>query len=209
MTDTLRTFDVDGLTVEIELDFDPESPREWDNNGIMLCFHRRYGLGDKTDLQSSDFENWQEVAEYLEREEKAICIMPLYLYDHSGLRIKVGSFSGILPQGHAEFDSGQVGFIYTTLEQLNKGGHNFTENITPEQMNQVQKWLEGEVETYDQYLSGQVYGYCIKNEEGEILDSCYGFYEYDYCVQEAKRQAEYLADNRINRMSIDQLQLAF
>jgi len=208
MSDTIETFGVNGLTVEITPDLDPESPREWDNNGIMVCFHRRYDLGDKTDLQSSDFESWQEVAEYLGREEKAICIMPLYLYDHSGLRIKAGSFNGLLPQGHAEFDSGQVGFIYTSLEQLNKGGHSFTE-ITPEQMEQIQGWLTGEVETYDNYLSGNVFGFSIQDKNGEIIDSCYGFYGLEHCIEEAKWQAEYLADNRINGMPIDQLQLAF
>lgn len=39
-----------------------------------------------------------------------VAIQPLYLYDHSGISISTGSFVGRAP--HAEWDSGQVGYIY-------------------------------------------------------------------------------------------------
>jgi len=39
-----------------------------------------------------------------------VAILPLYLYDHSGISISSGSFIGRAP--HAEWDSGQVGFSY-------------------------------------------------------------------------------------------------
>jgi hypothetical protein len=41
-----------------------------------------------------------------------------------------------------------------------------------------------EVKTYDQYLTGEVYGYSIeptdKNKSIECDDSCWGFYGYDH-----------------------------
>lgn len=36
-----------GYTIKIEQDDPMESPREWDNVGTMICFHRNYSLGDK------------------------------------------------------------------------------------------------------------------------------------------------------------------
>lgn len=38
-----------------------ESPRNWDNVGKMICFHREYKLGDKTDLTSNIFDSWKEL----------------------------------------------------------------------------------------------------------------------------------------------------
>jgi hypothetical protein len=186
-----------GLTIEIEQDQDPESPRSWDNLGTMVLFHKRYNLGDKAEgatghgFKSQDYSSWAELQEAIEARHKPVVILPLYLYDHSGLRIKVGSFQGHLPQGHAEFDSGQIGFIFVSREAALKeyGG----KKLTAKKLAQAQKVLEGEVETYDQYLRGDVYGYTVKDAAGEHLDSCWGFYGYDYCLQEAKSVAEHHA----------------
>ena len=47
------------LTVEQE-DYS-ESPREWDNMCTMVCWHRRYNLGDKHNFdEPQDFWDWVE-----------------------------------------------------------------------------------------------------------------------------------------------------
>ena len=75
--------------------------------------------------QALDFINeGQKILERLEvlekqvKELKAVIILPLYLYDHSGIAIKVGSF--ICKAVHAEWDSGKIGFIYATKEDIKK-----------------------------------------------------------------------------------------
>jgi|SRR3972149_2355064 len=157
---------------------DPIDPREDDNVGTMVCFHKRYTLGDKTDLNSDMFNGWEELSDYLIKEKKAIVILPLYLYDHSGISIKVGSFQGYLPQGHAEFDSGQVGFIYVSKEKIK------AEGITKKQ---AEKNLRAEVEVYNQYLTGDCY--CLvkeiydKNKEYIDHDTLGGCFGYDYAVK--------------------------
>lgn len=172
--------------VRIFQDGTSESPREWDNLGKMVCFHRRYELGDKTDLKSDDFNGWDELEKYLYEEENAVMILPLYLYDHSGLRMKVGSFQGLLPEGHARFDSGQVGFIYVSGKDIRE--QYGVKRITPQLRKKVEAILIGEVETYDQYLCNDIYGFelvkitkCDKCESGdeEVTDSCWGFYGSD------------------------------
>lgn len=36
----------------------PQSPREWDNLGTMVCWHKRYGLGDEQ--PDANHKKWQE-----------------------------------------------------------------------------------------------------------------------------------------------------
>ena len=43
----------------------------------------------------------------------------------------------------------------------------------------VTKALIQEIETYDQYLEGDIWGYIVFDEDGEEIDSCWGFYGDD------------------------------
>jgi len=149
------------VTYEIKQDDLYESPRDWDNFGTMVCQHRRHKLGD--------------TQEYYEPSELDL-VLPLYLYDHSGLTMRVTPFS-------CSFDSGQVGIIYATKEQIDK---EFDGDY-----DRARACLESEVEVYDQYLTGDVWGYVIEDQDGNHLDSCWGFYGHEYCEQEAKNMATY------------------
>lgn len=163
-------------------DFDPNSPRNWDNLGTMVCFHGRYDLGDKTPLKSDNFNGWEELEEYLIKEKKAVVIAPLYMYDHSILRIKIGSFYGCgLAQGHARFDSGQIGFIYVNEDTLKKEYN--VKKITKKVKETARKVLEAEVKTYDDYVSGSVYTIVKenydKNKKQIDYDCIHGFFGYE------------------------------
>jgi hypothetical protein len=191
MYNLIESIEYRGCSINIYPDDNPESPRQWDNIGTILCFHKRYELGDRHNVTSDMFRGWNEVYTYLEKEEKAAVILPLYLYDHSGLRIKVGSFRGLLPQGHVEFDSGQVGFIYVSAEKI-RSEYN-VKYITKKIREKVISCLENEVEVYDNYLSGSVYGYITIDQDGETIDSCFGFFGNDtkYMIDCAKESIDY------------------
>lgn len=186
----IKTFEHAGLKVSIYPDdLDQEGPLAWDNLGTMACFHRRYNLGHKDHgIDHKDYESWEEMKEGIVKKHDAVVILPLFLYDHSGLRIKVGSFQGLLSQGHAEFDSGQVGFIFVSREKVLK--EYSAKRITKAILAKAEKVLQAEVKTYDQFLSGDVYGYEVEDQEGEHLDSCWGFYGMDDVLDEAKLAAE-------------------
>jgi hypothetical protein len=179
-----------GYTIKIIADENPESPREWDNLGKMICFHKRHRLGDKTDLKSGDFNGWSELAEHLIREHGGV-LLALYLYDHSGLRISTGSFHGRAQ--HAAWDSGQIGFIHASRAALL--AEYSVKRLTKAIVDKALKVLEGEVETYDQYLRGDVYGYVIEDADGEEIEdgSCWGFYGQEYCESEARSLVDVLA----------------
>lgn len=187
----IKTCEKDGKILRIYQDEFPENPREWDNLGTMLCFHKRYKLGDETDLKSVDFSSWDEIEEYLFKEKGAVIALPLYLYDHSGLYMKVGSWHGLLSQGHAEFDSGQVGFIYTTGERIRKEFDK--KRITEKLIDKAEEILRQEVKGYAQYLGGDIYFYQVLqpekcptcgNVEDKVLDACGGYYELESILQE-------------------------
>lgn len=164
---------IEGKTLKIYPDDNPIDPREWGNLGKMVCFSHHYNLGDKHDIDPDDFNSWEEIADYLESELGAVIILPLYLYDHSGLRMSVGSFND-------PWDSGQCGFIYIDYHTMNKEyGNTLQSNIEL-----ATKVLIAEVEEYDKYLSGDVYGYEVEDVEGNFIDSCWGFYDLDYLLEE-------------------------
>lgn len=178
-----KTFKKGNQVLEIYSDNSPESPRSWDNLGVMACFHRRYNLGDKRDLHgldSNDFSGWNEMKEYIIKKLDACVVLPLYMYDHSGITIKTTPFD-------CRWDSGQIGFIFATRKQVRENYG--VKLVTKKVRERVEKHLLGEVETYDQYVTGDVYGFKLKtvsvladgDEEGEEeTDSCWGFYGTDW-----------------------------
>lgn len=160
----------DGYSLEIYPDDDPESPREWDNLGKMICLHSRYSLGDEHDYKSKDYNGWDEIEDQIKQDNPDCLIRPLYLMDHSGLSISMGPFG-------CPWDSGQIGFIFITKERM-------VEELKGS-VERAEEVLEAEVETYNQYLQGDIYGFILRNKpcdkcgcntKSEILDSCWNFY---------------------------------
>ena len=171
---------VKGFTVKVIQDTDcPESPREWDNLGTMVCWHRRYDLGDKHNFSDNeDFQEWL-------KENKCV-VLPLFLYDHSGITMNTGGFS-------CQWDSGQVGWIYVTEENIKK--EYSVKRISKKLRERVREYLRAEVKTYDQFLTGEVYGYVVE----ETNDSCWGFYDIEDCFNEGKSMAEYHYKKKIKQ----------
>ena len=176
MTDSVETFEHKGLTVRLECDLDPTDPREDDNFGTMVCWHNRYRLGDKHDHRTP--------SEFRESVGKDAIVLPLYLYDHSGITMSCAPFS-------CPWDSGQVGYVYATLARVRQeyGCKRITQAIRDKAI----ACLTQEVSTYDEFLTGQVYGYVVEDSDGEHIDSCWGFYGLEYCREEARGAAEYAA----------------
>ncbi len=153
----------DGNTLEVYQDMSPYSPREWDNLGTMICFHKRYSLGDDHDITHDNYSSWDEMIE--ENTSTDDLVLPLYLYDHGAITISTTPFS-------CRWDSGQVGYITISKEKIIYE----YDNDSAETRARVLTYLKNEVKTYDQYLTGEVYGFILKDENDEEIDSCWGFY---------------------------------
>ena len=119
--------------------------------------------------------------------EKEHIVLPLYLYDHSALAMSTDSFIGRAV--HAEWDSGQVGWIYVSKEDIRAEYQ--VDRITPSVREQAENRLKDEVRIYDAYLRGECYGYELY-KNGELTDSCWGFVgSFDEAIKDI---AEYLPD---------------
>lgn len=174
----METYKRNGLTVTIRQDEDPINPVEDDFNfGTMICNHNRYKLGNEQ-FSINDYENWDDLAKHLRKERGAAIVLPLGLYEHSGITMYVGS-------SHDSWDGGQVGFIYATREQV--------ANEFNDDMEAAEKCLRGEVENYDQYLTGDVYGYIVTYPDG-TEDSCWNFFG----LETAKEAANEIADSFVH-----------
>lgn len=223
MNHTIDTIEYRGCTIRIVSDDDPINPRkEFDHLGKMVCWHGRYNLGDEqpkedageylcrmaaevdagfsklNDLYDQAIRRGssracQRINRRLSKERERILaehfvILPLYLYDHSGITISTGSFS-------CPWDSGQVGFIYVPICRLRQlWGDNFPEGHTAQSWGR--KILESEVDEYDAYLTGDVVGVIAEDEEGEEIDSCWGYFpdekgSHDYVVDEFKHTIDH------------------
>lgn len=171
--------------IVVEQDENAESPRtSMDNLGTMVCFHRSYNLGDKHNYEFRKYASWEGMKNDIIKTEKVGVILPLYLYDHSGITMNTTGFS-------CPWDSGQVGFIFVSKENMLKeyGGKKVGKKLREK----VTGYLKGEVLTYDQYLTGDVYGYRITDTETEEeVDACWGYYGDDYCMEEAESIVNYL-----------------
>jgi hypothetical protein len=168
------------LTLRIVQDEDPLNPRvDYDPLGKMVCFHRRYNLGDEHHIEHSDFCGWEDLEAHLTKEHNAAIILPLFLYDHSGITLQTLPF--ICP-----WDSGQIGFIYMDRTTLLNTAPGNPKILTKAAKAWATQCLLTEVRMYDQYLTGDVWGYVIEDSDGHELDSCWGFYGEAYCKTEGE-----------------------
>lgn len=193
MKDCTEKFTNGNKILRIFQDTDAENPRKmWDNFGVMVCVHNRYDLGDSDSTgdeqdiirQAGSWEKAERrlIAHYRLNKNRIVKILPLFLYDHGGITMRTGSFND-------RWDSGQVGFIFATQSQVKECFIVGNEEPHADIDERVEKCLRGEVATYDQYLTGDVYGYqvtevkhcdaCGHDEEIDV-DSCWGFYGSDH-----------------------------
>lgn len=177
-----------GHTIKIYHDPDTESPREWSNLGKLICWHRRYRLGDSHPFDSPDAllrdlsgvtdQSDLSIEQLRERAERKAILLPVFLYDHSGLAMNTIGF-------HCPWDSSQVGYVYVTLDAVREEFG--VKRVTKAMREKAKNILRAEIVTFDAYLGGQVYGYVVERD-GEEVDACWGFfghYELD-CLSEAR-----------------------
>jgi len=163
----IKTIERNDYTLRILTDDHPHSPAEWATLGQIAYTSDRYTLGTEHVSQ----ERAQEIGEKIESGE--YIGLPVYAYVHSGATISTRRFS-------CPWDSGQSGFVYCNADDPSIGSGDNALSI-----------LRGEVKTFDQYLRGDVYGYTITDKNGDVVDSCWGFYGIECAEEEALSALNY------------------
>jgi hypothetical protein len=177
----IETFEHAGKVIEIHVDEDPQNPREeCDHACQIVCFHKRYRLPNETDYKKDDFNSWDELEDRIKKDNNVLAILPIYMYDHSGITIATTPFS-------CPWDSGQIGFIFVTKEKA-KEWKSF-KRVTKKLVAWAEGCLTADIKEYSQFLEGDCYGYIVKQGDEE-LDSCWGFYGIENVREQAKDSAE-------------------
>jgi hypothetical protein len=165
------------ITLKIDIDSDPDNPREeFDNFSHMLFAHERYELGDpglwkQIGISSDEFASWSGIEGFLRKELKIVHCLPVRMYDHSGITISLSTDS--YPYND-RWDSGQIGLVYCTAEDIRENWG--VKNIHKRHRQLALELIRGEIKTYDDYLTNDVYQMEILMEDGESLCSIGGYY---------------------------------
>lgn len=160
-------------------------PRQNTNVGTFVHWHRRYELGDR-EIDSQENEAMRRggvklLSRYLTLARGATIVIPVGLLDHSGLTIYAGG--GPHWSDSAGWDSGTVGVIYDTPESREETG-------VP--LDKIEEALRSEIEEYDKYLRGEIYGFVVGDDDLE--DSCGGHLGLEYAKEAANEAADMIAD---------------
>lgn len=117
--------------------------------------------------------------EWAKREHGATMVLPIYMYEHSGITISAG---GPLGSGRSsapgypytdQWDAGVCGIIFDTAKGREETG-------VP--ADKIEEALRGEIEEYDKYLRGEVYFFTV--DAPGYTDGCGGFVGYDHAERE-------------------------
>lgn len=190
-------------TLTIEQDDSPLNPRtDFDNFGKMALVHPRYSLHNDTTLDIGDYlwrcrtqeGSFDLLKKDILKHYEVVVILPVYLYDHSGLLLNTAPFT-------CPWDSMQVGFIFMERKSILKAKPGYS-RITKKLKDWAEKILKLELTTYSQYLNGDVWDYVIKDETGEVVDSCCGFYGLSYCRVAGEEVLHALATSEPKQLDI-------
>lgn len=179
MLDAIRTRRIGNVVIKIVPDDmgDHECPLDTigKDEGIQfVTFERRSTLP-----KYHNFTNPEQAKAWAKKNKYDL--LPLFKYDHGLVSYSCRSYIGRAQ--HADWDSGQVGFFLIKKSTYRR----------PERRIEIaESWCKA-VTTW---CNNDYYGFVIEDEEGEQLDSCWGFDDADYCEGEALASAKHYAKKR-------------
>jgi hypothetical protein len=151
-----------GNTVKVYYDESPESPREWSNLGVIECLkHRRYDLGDEV-ISSETLQDRLQDADLI--------ALPVWIYDHGSVSLKAMDAPSY--PFNCQWDAGIIGVVYVSKPTIIKEYG----DLSDESVNKAIECLKAEVNTYSQWVNGEVYAYVVEDADGETVDSCGGIF---------------------------------
>jgi len=176
---------IENYIIKVKREYQPESPDSWgDDEGFLVYDHRDFCVQRKGYDAREIFESVQKKKTF-----EGYWVFPVYAYIHGGVSLSVGSHN--FPD--ARWDVSMKGFALIKREP-----GSYTEKA-------ALKAAEGLIETWNQYLSGEVYEYRIyeksKDETGkkqkDLIDSCSGFYGKNECLSEAESIVNHIIENKL------------
>ncbi len=171
----IETFKYKNLTIDIVRDEDAESPDSWENeNGVLIVTTRnRYFDVTPKGWNASELDKILDGRKMYEKDGTRYHVRRLYMYQHSCTALSLTDFND-------RWDSGTVGAVLIKTGVVGRGAKHG-----------VNACAQGHVDTWNMYLSSDVYGYIVRDAEENELDSCWGIYGITDVREEALSQAKY------------------
>jgi len=189
MEDLINVKEYQGHNINVYHDTDADSPDTWSDEEVFLIYdHRQFFVERKGFEPKEVFESIQAGKKLY----KGYHVYPVYAYIHSGVCLSLGNNT----------------YPFTDRWDVSFSGFALVKREGSYTLKQAYKQAEGLIETWNQYLQGEVYGYAVEDLNGEEVESCWGFYGapessgllddaksiVDSMVkEEAKRQVEVMA----------------
>ena len=162
--------------LEILHEDSPESPRKWDNLGYFITISNKVVSPDDDNGEiynivkntSDEVSNQEEHMKLIKRDiknvtgEKVLAIYPVCRHEHSSVSYSLGNTKG--------FHYSNNSFYIVTDKTAKLIG-------TPK--SKFERVIAQELKTYTAYVNGEVYGFKLYDEDGELVDTCWGFYDID------------------------------
>jgi len=160
MNQSIEKINYKGKVIEIYQDLDCQSPEDWGEDGIFLVnYHRDFEVRRDEIITEDDVRTWYQGEKI--KQQKNFFIFQLSMLSHSGVWLSLNSSFACDAGG---WDTSRVGVVLVSKKEAK----------TKEK---AVKLASGLIESWNDYLSGNVYGYVITGiEDSKILDSCWNFY---------------------------------
>ena len=162
-----------GYKIKIRQDEDSESPNEWGDENLFLVYDHRQFTVKREGFNVESIYHWMYAKEIVEfgddvdgnyqeemdgyTELNNYFIFPVEAYIHSGVSLSL--FSGTK---HCNWDSSVSGYVLASKEEF-------------KDLETATNAAEGLIETWNQYLYGDVYGYIIEEPNTTYSISKAGF----------------------------------
>lgn len=169
----VRRFNHRGHTVRVVVDPDPISPRDY---GGMWWFVLRYSRNCERvegPVALVQGESIEELTKRIQREVGRAMVVPIRCYEHSGVAFSMCTEYPF----NDPWDSYWAGVAYVTYAELREEYKRTRVTKTTREL--AIKILSAELEAYNDYVEGRVYGYIVDSPAEEDVASCWGFYGRD------------------------------
>ena len=174
----------EGHILKIWQDQYDESPDSWGNEDMFLVYEHRNFTVTRTGFAPHSIHNYLVLSSKADSidlrndEYDNYWIFVVYAYVHSGVSLSLRNYEYPF---NSRWDTSTTGFVLVEKERYIEG-----KKPTIVTKPEAKKYAQGLIDTWNIYLSGEVYGYsiyeettckCCGNTEEEQIDSCAGFYK--------------------------------
>lgn len=143
-----------------------ESPRSYDNIATILTWERNYNSPDENDDTFEEFaekhgvdvsQEWNLDSVMDAMREEGYYVVPVYALHHSVSHYSTHDF-------HDPWDSGVVGIAFCKKQ---KG--------LPDNDEYLRMIIDQEIEVYDAWVNGEIYGIDLLGQDEAVLDTSTGY----------------------------------